>query len=159
MAQDMLSIEEKSVRASVRDKLPTSGKVYVACKMPNGLILRLQQPRTKMVPGRFGMTEETISEFVGAHVILSGSRAPGAEHGFGITEVDAPFFAKWWDQNDGLPHVSLGLLFAERDRASLSARIKNRRELRSNFEPIDPEDVPNISADKVDGGVRLAGTL
>ncbi len=98
-----------------------SRTVAVACKLPGGLNLG---------PGPNGRP-----------VILNGSHhASGAgAGGFGITSVDADFWANWAKDHAKFGPVANGLIFAAPARNDTLAEGVTRSELKTGLEPLDPD--------------------
>lgn len=127
-----------ALSAAAPSNLPTSGKVTVICKMPNGIILQLQRPISRRMPSRHGLVEVTEHERVGEKVALNGANSSRVIGGFGVTEVDAAFFSEWLKQNADLPHVTKGLIFAHQQPASAENEAGKRASLKHGLEPLDP---------------------
>ncbi len=136
-----------------------SGSVSVACKLPNGLALRVFQmiPHSELVMG--GGTRETeIAVQVGDTVTLKGYAAPfgmapnaPVAGGYAITSgVDADFWAAWLEQNATHPAVKNGLVFASERVDSVQKQAKEQAEIKCGLEPLDP-DKPMRGVTKHDG--------
>ena len=98
--------------------------VTVGCKLPHGLhldILDANKART-----RFTVKGNNSSLVIG---------------GFGITEgVPKEHFDAWMRQNKVHPSVVKGLIFAHAQKNSVEAMAREKAELRSGLEQIDPDD-------------------
>jgi hypothetical protein len=121
---------------------PTAKTVFVGCKLPHGIELRL-----------YNVTKDQPSQPVGDPVVLAGSNADNAVAGYGITEnVDAAFFAAWMDQNQQFPAVRAGLIFAETDAAKTRDAAIERARVESGFEGLNPEQPPGgVQPDNYEG--------
>lgn len=100
--------------------------VTVGCKLPSGLALAL--------PGRTPVRLNGFSVAVGvvpAHEIAGG---------FGLTLVDADFWAEWMAKigSKGFDPVDRGFVFATPRPDRTRDAAAERRELVSGLEPIDP---------------------
>ncbi|MGO4738639.1 hypothetical protein AB4099_18975 [Bosea sp. 2KB_26] len=128
-----------------------TGTVTVACKLPHGLILQLQEPREVAEPTQASPDRKvTRYERVGKVVAIAGCALhmdrPSAKQvigGFALTHgVDAAFFAKWLDQNKELPAVEGGFIFAAEKMGTLEGQIAKGEKRRTGMEPADPKALP-----------------
>lgn len=128
-----------------------AGTVTIACKMPNGLILRL----FKMVEGTelvLGGGTRKIRKAVdtGQQVTINGAasridRAPKHQivGGYGLTHgVDADFWAAWRSQNDDSDLVRNHIIFAHGAVEDAIAEATEKAEVRSGLEPLDRLKMP-----------------
>lgn len=123
----------------------SSKTVTVACKIPNGLQLRLfnMVPFDEPVIGG-GVRQSKRAEQVGDIVVLKGFAVPFGhtpEHqivgGYGLTAgVSREFFEQWLLQNKDHPAVKGGLIFSADGQHEAVDRAKERRALRSGLEPL-----------------------
>jgi hypothetical protein len=122
-----------------------STKVTVACKLPNGLELRLYKFE-EQVENLYGGGKHkfTIAVPTGDMVRLRGPSIPWGHsspdviHGVGLTEgVDRDFFAEWLRQNVNTEIVKNGLVYAYEDRYDTVAHAKEHRKELSGLEPLD----------------------
>jgi hypothetical protein len=125
--------------------------VWVACKMPHGLILRLFHLEDTYEPVMGGGTREVkIARQHGVEVRIRGNTFPYGtvpnwriEGGFGITEnVDKAFWDEWIEQNRELPAVKNRLIWAFPDIKSTLEEAKKMESLKSGLEPLDPQNLP-----------------
>lgn len=119
--------------------------VFVACKMPHGLILRqfrpIEVPRAEQ--GRVVM--EKVSQQVGDAFTVKGNAAPFGQtarapivSGFAITEgCPEDLWKSWFKDNEKSDMVKNGLVFAHEKRDSLEARCKEHKKVTSGLERID----------------------
>lgn len=134
------------------------GTVIVACKVPNGLILRLHDMDEYDVPVLGGGTrrekrsvlrqDAPIVEVKGpsgtAFNIITSHRVVG---GYGLTPgVDAEFFAEWLRQNMDLDVVRNNMIYAHEQEESTVSFSKENAERHSGMEPM----VPSVGREKVD---------
>lgn len=105
------------------DKANGTEMVTVGCKLPNGLVCEM---------GKLG--DETYTT-----VRLNGANSARVVGGYGITPgVSASFWNAWMKKNKGLEFVRKGLVFAHTDEASAADHAKDRAEVRSGLEALDP---------------------
>lgn len=102
-------------------------QIIIGCKLPNGLILELDDKR----------------------VILNGANSAIIIGGHGITEnVDADFWAAWLAKNKGMSFVKAGHVFAHEKPANVAAQAKERASEKTGFEGANPE-APGAGLEKV----------
>lgn len=125
--------------------------VTVACKLPNGLILRVFQmvEHTEPVMGG-GNKKVKVARQEGKSVTIRGCAVPfGATPsapiigGYALTSnVDADFFALWMKQNADSELVQNKLIFAHEKPDFAAGQANEQQEIRSGLEPIDPNRLP-----------------
>ncbi|OZI59940.1 hypothetical protein [Bordetella genomosp. 11] len=91
--------------------------ITVACKLPNGLVLDLG----------------------GKKVVLKGSRDRDAVAGFGLTQVDDGFWSTWATTYKDFPALKRGLIFAHAKESGAAAESKEKQDVKSGLEGLDPE--------------------
>lgn len=95
--------------------------VSVGCKLPHGLILELKT--------NDGFARHT----------LKGANAARIVGGYGITEnVPADFMAQWLKKNARHAAVVNGSIFIHSDAKSAEAMAKERQDIATGLEAIDP---------------------
>jgi len=119
--------------------------VTVACKVPNGLLLRV----FKMVPAReqtpTGYRDIEKAEQLGDIIKINGPAVPFGQApeysivgGYALTaNVDKEFFEAWFHQNEDHAAVRSGLIFAHGNLAMLSDRAKEQKEVLSGLETLN----------------------
>lgn len=133
------------------------GTVTVACKLPNGLILRgfrMIESSQQVMGGGTRMVKEAID--TGMRQVINGI---ASEHGkplldpegnpinmaqsFALTyNVDADLWDLWLEQNKNSDVVKNGMIFAHAKPIELRAEAKDKRDLRSGLEPMNPQGDP-----------------
>ena len=93
------------------------GTVTVGCKLPNGLIIELDEQR----------------------VVLNGANSSALIGGFGLTEVNEALFKAWLEKHKDYEPVKQGLIFAQEKPANAQAEAKDKAKLKSGFEGLDPK--------------------
>jgi hypothetical protein len=130
-------------------ELPPKGQtVSVACKLPHGLVLELND--SKMEAPTPAAQPVKVYFPTGEKVTLTGSLADHrfagyrgkVVNGFGITEVNAEFWAKWLEQNRGFPPLTKGWLFAQPTADRLYGQTKEHVALKTGLEPVDQDHLP-----------------
>lgn len=129
------------------DKKSAAEFVTVACKIPNGLILRLfkmidtQEP---MFGG--GFRKVKVAQQVGETYEIKGpalpkeARAIFAPGGYALTtNIPKAFFEEWLKQNHDHEAVVRKLIFAQADRDDAVAQAEEQAGIRSGLEPLNPE--------------------
>lgn len=127
-----------------------SKTVWVACKLPRGLLIQLCE-ETVIDRPTFGGAVKPTKMFmrVGDQVRLKGYAVPMGKMpkypiigDFGLTEVDRKFWDTWLDQNRGLDLVKNGLVFAHGEQSSTAAYAQEHEKLRCGLEPLQQKDDP-----------------
>jgi hypothetical protein len=127
------------------------GTVTVACKIPNGLMIRTFVNETYDEPVMAGGTKVvTRSRPEGwSHKLNGPARAIGKDvnyqivHGAGITHgVDADKFALWLEQNKDADYVVKGLVFAQVKADAVITQAYEHRNEKSGGEAVDPQNLP-----------------
>jgi hypothetical protein len=119
--------------------------VTVGCKLPAGIILDIRDKPTVV-------KDELVSGRVKAQVRLRGSReqrmmetggtvlgmSPNVQGGFGITEnVSKDFWDQWVSENGDYAPFTTGLIFALPKTEAVKAEARDKKDVKSGFEPID----------------------
>ena len=127
------------------------GTLTVACKIPNGLILRVFVDEKYSVPVMAGGVKEvTRSRPTEWSQKLNGpARKIGQDvahqiiHGAGLTHgVDADQFAIWLEQNKNSDFVVKGLVFGQPKANDTIAQAQEHRREITGLEPVDPTNLP-----------------
>ena len=149
-----------------------AGTVVVACKITNGLILRLFEmaDTPEVHPNGFRTIQKARQKgdpvkIAGyAHDIMHVPKAP-ISGGYALTTgVDADFWEEWLDQNRDADYVRNGLIFAHEKSADVRAQAKEYRARPDNQGPIVPDSDPRIPKrknrdGKVVSAVQTEGTV
>jgi hypothetical protein len=126
-----------------------SNVVTVACKIPNGLLLRI----FRMAPAReqtpTGFRDIDRAEQVGDTTKINGPSVPFGQvpeyaiiGGYALTpNVDKELFDAWLEQNADHPAVKAGLIFAHARPGMVTDRAKEQKALLSGLEPLNPARV------------------
>jgi hypothetical protein len=153
--------------------------VTVACKLPNGLICRIFEPRQELDQVVGGGSREVTRHYPnGQQFVLNGTAremgqmprarlangAPGTsaaqmlDTGFALTHgVPKDLWDRWYDANKDADFVRNGLVFAHKQGASVKRQAKEHEALTSGFEPIDPEN-PGGEVESTDQANKLLRT-
>lgn len=137
------------------------GTVSVACKLPNGLILRVfgMTERYEPVMGGGSRKVEEAAQ-VGEAVTIKGYAAPFGKDpktpvagGYAITTgVDADLWDRWLAQNAEHPAVKAGLIFAAERVDYAKKQAEEQAGLKCGLEPIDASK-PTFGITKADAKV------
>jgi len=101
-----------------------SPTVVVGCKLPNGIILDVD----------------------GKRITLNGANTTHIIGGYGLTTVDAAFFAAWLKAHAESPLVKKNIIFAQEKEVNAKAQAAETREVETGLEPIAPDTpVPGVS--------------
>ena len=138
--------------------------VVVGCKLPHGLVLRLQVEHVQKVNIGGAVYDEKLSVFdssedaevhilkgfarhsaqvpdakiVGAHRATDG----GTIGGYAISYVPKDFWDKWAAQNRDFPPLRNGTIIAWEKQDTVEGHAKERIDVMSGFEPINPNKLP-----------------
>jgi hypothetical protein len=123
-----------------------SETVLVCCKLPNGLILEIDELHHE-VPALGGGTKEILVwKPSGKKVVIAGANAahprsprPGrAVAGYGLTEVPKDFWDEWVEQHKGFPPLINGSLFAQTTTDRASGQMREHEAVKTGLERLDP---------------------
>lgn len=122
--------------------------VWIGCKLPRGLVLRLF---TEVIIDRptFGggvkPTKMFMADPAAKQVRLKGYGVPFGKvpnytiiGDFALTEVDRAWWDKWKEQNASFEMLTSGLIFEHGEKASVEAYGNEHAELKCGLEPMDP---------------------
>lgn len=132
-----------------QQQAPKSARtVVVACKMPNGMILHLQEEYTDHEQTPNGVRDVKRHRKIGDGVFVAGCAMPvGVPNppkksivgGYALTRgVDAEFWTKWLEQNKDAPYVRNGIIFAMPSRDAAEEKADEQEAIKSGLEPLDP---------------------
>jgi|WetSurMetagenome_2_1015567.scaffolds.fasta_scaffold00813_10 hypothetical protein len=138
---------------------PSARTVVVACKVPNGMCLQLQEPAQRMEDTRDGPVARTYWAKRGRPYYVHGPaypvgtlpkgfpRPPLIEGGYAITRgIPVEFWEAWAEQNkradyfmtpDGAEH---GMIFAYADMDDTIAAAREQEKLLSGLEPLSTDE-------------------
>lgn len=123
--------------------LPESGEITVACKTPNGIIMRLFEMHEQeeiTLAGSRRIMKAIQSEH--EPVRIKGCAAPFGSPivtigGYALTHgVDAQFFAEWLRQNADSDLVKNRLVFAHESREYISDKAEESEKVLSGLQPL-----------------------
>jgi hypothetical protein len=128
--------------------------VFVACRLPNGLVCDVYDP-----PGAAG---GPVGPRRGSFTLRGSADArrldsnfatnDGAQHvvaNHGITEVDKDLWTLWAVQSKDAPYLKSGAIFMMPKLADTQAAAKERAKEKTGLEPMDP-DKPAPGIEKVE---------
>lgn len=134
--------------------------VTVACKMPNGLVLQLEQKVEIREPLPSGGVREVtqwrrtpdVIEVKGNAVnfesLRRGMQMPAIEGGFGLTHgVPKAFWDQWLEAHKDDDIVRRGLIFAVKTEQEARKEAATRSDIKSGLEPINPDDPGKFASD------------
>lgn len=141
--------------ASQAAEAPASGTatVVIACKLPHGLIMEM---------GKLGNPDYKSVKLNGANGARHGQHVIVTASGFGLTTVDASFWAAWSKKNARLEFMTNGSVFAQDSISNASANADANKSVKTGFEALDPYapgNVPGAKGVEVDMGHLERGRL
>jgi hypothetical protein len=139
------------------ENLPDTGRVSVACKLPNGLRLDLptdekdeadrdaayKATRGSGQPFHYPPIGEVPFATLRGFAVPYGQPALHVSGGYGITTgIDAQKFKRWYERMKAakFPPVVNGLVFACAAEGVARDKATEQAELKSGLEPIDPNN-------------------
>jgi hypothetical protein len=139
------------------------GTVTIACKLPNGLILRVfdMVESDELVLGG-GIRKKKEANAWGKTVTIKGNSIPMNKmneiqfsHGYALTpDVDEDFWNLWYEQNKTSAIVRNGLIFASDKKLNVSAFTKEHEKLASGFERLSMSGTGDPRAPKAPLNVK-----
>lgn len=136
--------------AAIKSDISSAEKastVTVACKVPNGILLRVFREEKSQEPVLGGGWREVKRSVpVGDPIHISGPAVPYGEapktkieHGFALTfGVPADVWKVWLEQNADSDMVRNGLIFAQAKDDGAVAKSKEMSGEKSGLEPLNP---------------------
>jgi len=125
--------------------------VTVACRLPHGLVLRAYKEFTVHEPVMgVGTREVKVFRATGEQFIIKGfshpqNGAPKAlmEGGYALTPgVPKDLWEHWKSLHGNSMMVKNGLIFAHAKTENTQAEAKEKKDVKSNLERLDPEKLP-----------------
>lgn len=147
-------MSDAQVAAPKRSRLDgTSGDtVTVACKLPNGLVLQLEDPHDFMEPlpnggnrpvRQWRRREESYTVrgcALNFEAMKRGMSMPAIEGGYALTSgIPKEFWEQWWDTHRNDDYVRRGLIFAAGSEVEVRREAARNSSVRG-LDPIDPDN-------------------
>ena len=144
------------------------GTCVVACKWPNGMILRLFDMVTVKQPVLGGGWADVLEARVrpgSKTVYIRGPNVPfgtaprNVEGGYALTfNVDAEFFTEWLKQNAQSDYVMNRIIFAANKEVDAVTEARKMETVKTGIEPIDPNAPPReFRRRQIGDGTGLSG--
>ncbi len=112
---------------------PAGPTVFVACRLPAGLLIELVDKKTKQTEG-LRLLGRKHSKIVGAP--------------YGTTTAPKAFMDEWMKRHKHYPAVTSGAIFMANDLASLEAMYLENEKRRTGFEQA-PQEIKELGIQKV----------
>ena len=148
------AVKPDITKKAVAPKNVSGSTVTVACKIPQGLVLRVFKMVDQFEPILGGgqrkfeqaMAYGEVVEINGpAREFGRDARAP-ISNGFALTfGVPKDFWDLWASQNASLPAVKEGLVFAHSKTESATGMAKDREDLITGLEPLEQDGDKRLS--------------
>lgn len=100
-----------------------SGTVIIGCRLPSGILLELANGQSVEIAGQRQAQERSPI------ILLS-------EDDYGITEVDADFWAQWKKEFAGFQPLESGAIFEAKNDKDAKAIAKELRKEKTGHEPL-----------------------
>jgi len=130
----------------------TSGTLTVACRLPNGLILRTFEMVDTHEQGPLQSRTVKMARFTGKQHKINGNsfaqnKAPMfaqmENHGYALThDVPAELWNQWLEQNKDADIVTRGHIFAHGDGRSVRAEATEKKDVKTGLERLDQKKTP-----------------
>ncbi len=142
----------------------STATVTVACKLPNGLWLRVfewEEFDEPMYGGGFKRNKRSIE--TGRYMVRGPAhpqqKAPtvALQSGYALTPgIPKEFWDKWLHDNRKTPMVEKGLIFAHENKQRVRDMAKDNKDVKTGLERIDPEKLPKklLMADEIKESVE-----
>lgn len=150
-------MSKRPAAPAVKTQSTAAATVIVACKIPTGIVLQLCKPTTYFEETPSGSKERTRYDKFGPRVHIRGTAYPVGQApagfpprpvmvgGYALTfGVDADFFREWMKQNAMSPLVLNHQIMAHSQTSSIQAAATEHAEVRSGYEPLNPENDPRL---------------
>lgn len=143
--------EQQNGAPQVATKSRSSETVTIACKLPHGIVLRAFHMAKVAEPVMGGGTRDTVKaqqipgEFVvlGAAFPQNGAPRGRMEFGYALTpNCPKELWERWLKDNKDSPMVQNGLIFAHDSDRSAASEAREKEDVRSGFERLDPNKLP-----------------
>lgn len=108
--------------------------VIIGCRLPSGLLLELSNGQTQELAGQRQAQERSPI------ITLSNED-------YGLTEVDADFWAQWKKEFAGFQPLESGAIFEAKDRKDAEAIHKELKKEKTGHEPLPQTDKNITKAD------------
>lgn len=125
--------------------------VTVVCKIPTGVVLQLCAKEEYVEEGLNGSRTRTRYNKVGRTFIARGPASPNGQvprgyvrpalaGGYALTpNIPQDFWEAWLEQNADNPIVVNQMIFAQGKRGNAIAEAREKKDLKSGLEPMDPD--------------------
>lgn len=139
--------------------------VTIACKLPNGLILKVYDMVEMDEPVMGGPPRrKKEARQIGEPVTIKGNSVPmnvqletPFQNSYALTHnVDAEFWERWYEQNKTSAIVRNGLIYASDKALNVQAFTKEHKDVRSGFERMAQAGDPRSPARVKDDPERMA---
>lgn len=132
-------------------------KVYVGCKLPNGIWMEIIKPHAAAVSLVPAAPTGPRIQLAGANSVRVERTNP-ADHGFGVTLVDEEFAKAWFENQKDSPFVKDGHVFMVASEAAVRSEIKDRKDEKTGLEPLRTDGKePRLQGVKTDPNAGAIG--
>lgn len=149
-----MATPESTKKAEQQNDSPANSTVAVASKLPFDIILKLYDFKGRSEPVMGGGMREFKIAIPRPNMktfIVQGNSFPqnkGAHQqissGFAIThDIPKAFWDEWIAQNRDADYVRNGMIFAHAQIASTMAEAREKEDVKSNLERLDPNKLPD----------------
>jgi hypothetical protein len=149
--QITLPIGARGIGATRPADATATRTVTVACKIPNGILLRTFHPEMEKEQTPNGVRDIQVFRPDPEVFHVKGPALPFGktpigftlEGGYALTRgIPEDFWTKWVEQNADLDALKNGLIFACRTQQEAAQEAHSMRKVKSGLEPLDPDNLP-----------------
>ena len=128
--------------------------ISVACKVPNGIILRtgafVDVPESVLGGGvrisRVWQADGKSIELKGPARPFGGEAKAPVEGGYALNhQIDSDLWERWLADNKDSPLVTNHIVFAAAKRDAIEGQARDKRDIRSGMEPLNPRKDPRTT--------------
>lgn len=138
------------------------GKVWIACKLPNGLQLRVFEMVTRTETTLNGTRDFRIAQQLGEPVRLNGNAVAMGDvlshkvvGGYGLTQIDEDFWNAWLEANQNADVIKNLLVSGHRTKEEASDWAREHASTRSGLEELVRDKDPRIATLAAPGVGRI----
>jgi hypothetical protein len=117
--------------------------VLIGCKLPHGIMLELitEPPKDRTLQNRNPAPTGPRVTLKGSNTLRTDRRMSQAQHLYATTRVPKEFWDAWIARpgNKELPFVKNGLVFVATSEADAKALMREHKDLRTGFEPLNQD--------------------
>jgi len=149
MAKDEKDKDDQVKTPGAAGPSGSGGKLWAACKLPAGLVLRTFKMRDTVETTLAGTRDVRVAQQAGPPVKLNGSAVPIGHvpqhrivHGYGLTVIDEDVWQAWLKDNKDSALIVNAMVSAHRDEASAVAWASENAKRQTGLEELSQDKDP-----------------